>query len=122
MFTRRSSDFLARRRATGARKSGVAIRRSRGLRFGGATAVGGASSRGPAVGSAPPEIAANAAGGWPEHDYDLSNSRADLRTEIDAADVATLKQKWTFKLSYDGGYGAHDLRDYDFQDPPIVTT
>jgi outer membrane protein assembly factor BamB len=106
-----------------ARNIGVATRSWCGRRFGGAcviagivvalVAVGGASSRGPAIGSAPPEIAANAAAGWPEHNYDLSNSRADLRTEIDAADVSTLKQRWTFKLSYDGGYGA-------FTSNPIV--
>ncbi|MGC1184588.1 MAG: PQQ-binding-like beta-propeller repeat protein [Candidatus Dormiibacterota bacterium] len=56
--------------------------------------------------SAPPEIAANAATGWPSHNYDLSNSRADLSTDINASNVATLKQKWAFKLSYDGAYGA----------------
>jgi len=103
----------------------AAENRSQGLRFavGHAVAVivlvaalmvvGGASSRGPTLGSEPPEVAANAASGWPEYDYDLSNSRADLRSEIDAADVATLKQKWTFKLPYEGGFGA-------FTSNPIV--
>ena len=110
-------------RATKARNIRAASRWRRELRIGGAYVVagivlalvvaGGASSHRPAVGSAPPEIAANAAAGWPEHDYDLSNSRADLRTEIDAADVSTLKERWTFKLSYDGGYGA-------FTSNPIV--
>jgi len=62
---------------------------------------------------APPEIAANAATGWPEHNFDLSNTRADLATAIDASNVATLKQKWTFRLRYAGGYGA-------FTSNPIV--
>ena len=37
---------------------------------GGALAVSGAE------GAAPPEVTGNAATGWPEHNYDLSNSRA----------------------------------------------
>jgi alcohol dehydrogenase (cytochrome c) len=56
---------------------------------------------------APPEIAANAATGWPEHNYDLDNTRDDTSTRIDAGNVATLKQKWAFKLSYHGEYGAY---------------
>jgi hypothetical protein len=54
---------------------------------------------------APPEIAANAATGWPEHNFDLANSRADLEININATNVATLKQKWAFKLRYSGLYG-----------------
>ncbi|HUY10431.1 MAG TPA: hypothetical protein VMW80_13485 [Candidatus Dormibacteraeota bacterium] len=53
-------------------------------------------------GRTPPEIAANAATGWPAHTYDVSNSCADLSTDINATNVATLKQKGTFKLSHDG--------------------
>lgn len=77
-----------------------------GLLSGGAEATLSASP-------APPEIAANAATGWPAHNYDLSNSRADLSTDINASNVGTLKQKWTFKLSYDGLFG-------QFASNPIV--
>jgi outer membrane protein assembly factor BamB len=78
-----------------------------------ATVVGGASSHGFANGTPPPEIGENAATGWPEHNYDLSNSRADLQTDINSSNVATLKQKWAFKLSYSGAFGA-------FTSNPIV--
>jgi outer membrane protein assembly factor BamB len=64
---------------------------------------GGADVTASSSGLAPPEIAANAATGWPAHNYDLSNSRADLSTDINATNVATLTQKWTFKLSYTAG-------------------
>jgi outer membrane protein assembly factor BamB len=74
-----------------------------------AGAAYGAVSRG---GSAPPEIAANAAG-WPEHNYDLSNSRATVQTDIESSNVATLKRKWAFKLPYAGPFGA-------FTSNPIV--
>ena len=65
-----------------------------------------------APGAPPPEWAANA-GGWPAHNLDLANTRADLHTRIDASDVATLKQRWTFTLPYAGGYGS-------FTSNPIV--
>jgi alcohol dehydrogenase (cytochrome c) len=65
-----------------------------------------------AVGTPPPEWAANA-DAWPAHDFDLANTRADLHTQIDAADVAKLKERWTFKLPYAGGYGS-------FTSNPIV--
>jgi outer membrane protein assembly factor BamB len=74
-------------------------------------------------GLAPPEIAANATNGWPEQNFDLSNSRADLETDIDAANVATLKEKWSFKLRYLGPYGAFTSNpivldgDVYFEDP-----
>ena len=74
---------------------------------GGAFAVAGVD------GAAPPEVAANAATGWPEHNYDLSNTRATTSTDINAANVATLKKKWTFKLPYTGQFGA-------FTSNPIV--
>jgi outer membrane protein assembly factor BamB len=64
------------------------------------------------VGAPPPEWTANA-GGWPAHNYDLANTRADFDTRIDAADVATLKQRWTFTLPYNGTYGS-------FTSNPIV--
>src|ERR1039458_1981030 len=64
---------------------------------------GGANATALSSGLAPPEIATNAATGWPAHNYDLSNSRADLSTDLNAINVATLKQKWTFKLSYTAG-------------------
>jgi alcohol dehydrogenase (cytochrome c) len=66
-----------------------------------------------ADGSAPPEIAANAAPGWPAHNYDLSGSRANMQTDIDSTNVATLKRKWAFKLPYVGQFGA-------FTSNPIV--
>jgi outer membrane protein assembly factor BamB len=78
-----------------------------------AAVVGGASSHGYANGTPPPEIGENAATGWPEHNFDLSNSRADLQTDINASNVSTLKQKWAFKLSYSGAFGA-------FTSNPIV--
>ena len=63
-------------------------------------------------GTPPPEWAANP-GGWPSHNLDLSNTRADFHTRIDAGDVARLKQRWTFSLPYAGGFGA-------FTSNPIV--
>jgi outer membrane protein assembly factor BamB len=57
------------------------------------------------VGAPPPEWAANA-GSWPSHNLDLANTRANLHTRIDARDVATLKQRWTFKLPYAGSWGS----------------
>ena len=78
-----------------------------------ATVVGGASSHGFANGAPPPELGENAATGWPAHNYDLSNSRADLQTDINASNVATLKQKWAFKLPYSGAFGS-------FTSNPIV--
>ncbi|MGH7665938.1 MAG: PQQ-binding-like beta-propeller repeat protein [Candidatus Dormibacteria bacterium] len=56
--------------------------------------------------SAPPEIAANAASGWPAHNFDLSNSRSDLYSAINSSNVSTLKPLWTFKLAKAGEYGA----------------
>ena len=78
-----------------------------------AVVVGGASSHGLANGSPPPEWAENAATGWPAHDYDLSNARANLQTDINSSNVATLKQKWAFKLPDSGAFGA-------FTSNPIV--
>jgi alcohol dehydrogenase (cytochrome c) len=57
-------------------------------------------------GSPPPEAAANASG-WPSHNYDLSNTRADIDSAIDAANVSTLKPKWTFNLTDTSEYGAY---------------
>ena len=71
-----------------------------------ATVVGGASSHVLADGTPPPELAENAATGWPAHNFDLSNSRANLQTDINSTNVATLKQKWAFKLPYSGAFGA----------------
>ncbi|HVS84103.1 MAG TPA: PQQ-binding-like beta-propeller repeat protein [Gaiellaceae bacterium] len=71
-------------------------------------AQAGASS----VGAPPPEWAQNA-GSWPSHDLDLSNSRANLHSLIDARDVASLKKRWSFTLPYRGGWGS-------FTSNPIV--
>jgi outer membrane protein assembly factor BamB len=60
----------------------------------------------------PPEWAANP-GGWPSHNLDLSNTRADFDTRIDARDVATLKPRWTFSLHGGGIFGV-------FTSNPIV--
>ena len=85
--------------------------------------AGSAGANRPVSGLAPPEIAANAASGWPEQNFDLSNSRADLETDIDAANVATLKERWSFKLPYVGEYGAFTSNpialdgDVYFEDP-----
>lgn len=70
-------------------------------------AVGVAFGARSSDGSPPPEIAANAADGWPAHNYDQFNSRANLLTNIRASNVATLKKKWAFKLPYIGQFGAY---------------
>jgi alcohol dehydrogenase (cytochrome c) len=64
------------------------------------------------VGRPPPEWAKNR-GSWPSHNADLSNTRANLATGIDARTVSRLKKKWTFRLPYAGAYGA-------FTSNPIV--
>jgi outer membrane protein assembly factor BamB len=78
-----------------------------------AVIVGGASSHGLANGTPPPELAENAATGWPAHNWDLSNSRANLQTDINSSNVKSLEKKWSFKLSYSGAFGA-------FTSNPIV--
>jgi len=65
-----------------------------------------------ATGKPPPEWAANASG-WPSHNLDLANTRDDVHTRIDAADVSKLRRRWTFRLPYTGEYGA-------FTSNPIV--
>src|SRR5882672_1118564 len=64
------------------------------------------------AGQPPPEVAATG-DAWPAHNYDLSNSRSTTATEISAANVATLKQKWSFKIPGNGPYG-------NFASTPIV--
>jgi outer membrane protein assembly factor BamB/plastocyanin len=58
------------------------------------------------VGNPPPEWAANA-GGWPAHNYDLSNARSTSATNINATNVSKLKPLWRFKLPYVGQFGAY---------------
>ena len=72
-----------------------------------AIALPAAPARGgsPATGVPPPQWAVNL-GSWPSHNLDLANTRANLRTRIDARDVATLKKRWAFTLPYAGGWGA----------------
>lgn len=80
-----------------------------GIAFLGAALLVGAGSSTPSppqAGSAPPEIAANAVSGWPAHNFDLSNTRADLNSNINASNVSTLKPLWTFKLANAEAYGA----------------
>jgi alcohol dehydrogenase (cytochrome c) len=71
-----------------------------------------ARTRSVARGVPPPEWAANA-GSWPAHNLDLANTRADFQTRIDARNVSKLKQRWTFRLPFAGGYGS-------FTSNPIV--
>jgi outer membrane protein assembly factor BamB len=77
-----------------------------------AAALSAAAGDAATVGMPPPEWAANA-GSWPSHNAGLANARANLDTRIDARDVSTLKERWTFRLPYVGGYGA-------FTSNPIV--
>ena len=42
---------------------------------------------------------------WPAHNYDLSNSRATTNTQISAANVTTLKKKWSFTIPGTGVFG-----------------
>lgn len=63
-------------------------------------------------GAPPPEWAANA-GAWPSHNDGLANRRANLHTRIDSHDVATLEERWTFRLPYAGAWGS-------FTSNPIV--
>jgi outer membrane protein assembly factor BamB len=67
---------------------------------------------GSGAGTAPPEWVANP-GGWPSHNLNLSNTRADFNTQIDARDVATLKPRWMFSLHGGGIFGV-------FTSNPIV--
>ena len=57
----------------------------------------GLAGAGSGAGTAPPEWAANP-DGWPSHNFDLSNTRADFDTRIDARNVARLTRRWTFSL------------------------
>src|SRR5262249_46635302 len=57
--------------------------------------AGGSSAAGHSVGQPPPEWAANA-GGWPAHNYDLSNTRATTRTSISSRTVSGLTVSWRF--------------------------
>ena len=68
----------------------------------------GASS----AGQPPPEVSATG-DAWPAHNYDLSNSRATTNTQITAANVATLKKKWSFTIPGTGVFG-------NFATTPIV--
>jgi glucose dehydrogenase len=78
--------------------------KKRGL-LAGAIAACALALLGAGGGAPPPQIAAGASG-WPEHDYNLANTRADTASEIDAANVASLQPKWTFKLPDRGEYGS----------------
>ena len=67
----------------------------------------------PAATGTPPRAWAANATGWPSHDLNLANTRDDADTRIDAADVATLRRRWTFTLPHVGEFGA-------FTSNPIV--
>jgi len=77
-----------------------------------AVRAAGAGSRSTSLGTPPPEWAANA-GSWPSHNGGLSNTRANLHTELEAQNVSRLQKAWTFALPYSGPYGA-------FTSNPIV--
>jgi outer membrane protein assembly factor BamB len=62
------------------------------------------------LGQPPPEWAA---GPWPAHNHDLSNTRATAGTAIDSRTVAKLKLKWRFALAGTSSFGA-------FASAPIV--
>jgi alcohol dehydrogenase (cytochrome c) len=64
------------------------------------------------AGSPPPEVTPEG-DGWPAHNYDLSNSRATTRTQINASNVGTLKEKWRFKIPGTGAFG-------NFATTPVV--
>jgi outer membrane protein assembly factor BamB len=69
----------------------------------GVVVVSSAGARSSA-GEPPPQVVP-AADSWPAHNYDLSNSRATTHTAISAANVATLKKKWSFKIPGSGAFG-----------------
>ena len=74
-------------------------------------AISGRAASG-GTGRPPPEWAKNRRS-WPSHNADLSNTRANLETDIDAHNVSRLKKKWAFRLRYASGFGA-------FTSNPIV--
>jgi outer membrane protein assembly factor BamB len=63
-----------------------------------------------ALGQPPPEWAA---GSWPAHNHDLSNSRATTQTPINSQTVSKLRVKWRFAFKGLGASGA-------FASTPIV--
>src|SRR3954466_2301240 len=69
-----------------------------------AGAFAGTSLSAASAGSPPPEVTPEG-GGWPAHNYDLSNSRATTSSQINASNVATLKEKWRFKIPGTGAFG-----------------
>src|SRR5260221_1932971 len=64
------------------------------------------------AGSPPPEVAAKG-DARPAHNFALSNSRATTNTDISAANVASLKKKWSFRIPGSGAFG-------NFATTPIV--
>jgi alcohol dehydrogenase (cytochrome c) len=72
-----------------------------------AVAAGGAYAALSDSGTPPPEVAANAATGWPEYNFNLQNTRTDLFTSINASNVSTLKPEWSFTLPDVGEFGAY---------------
>ena len=74
--------------------------------------VSSAAGSDSAVGQPPPEVA-EAGDAWPAQNYDLANSRATTSTAISAANVGTLKKKWSFAIPGTGAFG-------NFATTPIV--
>ena len=70
-----------------------------GIAFAASTSTGSS-----AAGEPPPEVA-EAADGWPAQGYDLANSRTTRRSDITAANVGTLKKKWSFTIPGSGPFG-----------------
>src|SRR6266852_7200472 len=58
------------------------------------------------AGQPPPELS-ETGDAWPAHNYDLTNSRATTATDISAANVGTLKEKWSFKIPGTGAFGIY---------------
>jgi alcohol dehydrogenase (cytochrome c) len=77
------------------------------LAVGAAVAFSAVAIAGATDSAGKPSAPTSATAGWPSPNYDLSNTRADSDTAIDAANVATLKPKWTFKLPDLGEYGSY---------------
>src|SRR5438309_783711 len=78
-----------------------------GLAAAGIAAVLAVTSLGAgSAGQPPPEVTPQA-DAWPAHNYDLANSRATTKSQINSGNVATLKRKWSFKIPGTGVFGIY---------------
>jgi outer membrane protein assembly factor BamB len=76
-----------------------------GLAAAGIAAVFAVASIAASSGGQPPPEVTPQTDAWPAHNYDLANSRATTKSQINAANVATLKRKWQFKIPGTGPFG-----------------